>query len=58
VRFPNVPPPDVPIVFLRMEIELVTGKATFDRMIRNMCEPREVPRPVYGAELIGVGLEE
>lgn len=58
VRFPNIPRADVPIVFLRVEIEIVTGKPTFDRMIRVLCEPREVPKPVYGAELIGVGLEE
>jgi tetraacyldisaccharide 4'-kinase len=58
VRFPNIPKPDVPIVFLRVEIELVSGKAIFDRMIRILCDPREVPKPVYGAELIGVGLQE
>ncbi len=58
VRFPKIPPADMPIVFMRVEIEIVTGKPIFDRMIRNLCETREVPRPVYGAELIGVGLEE
>ena len=29
-----------------------------DRMIRVLCEPREMPRPVYGAELIGVGFDD
>lgn len=59
VRFPQVPPPETfPICFLRVEIEVVRGKEAFDRMIRVLCEPREMPRPVYGAELIGVVPEE
>lgn len=58
VRFPKVENPDVPIYFLRVEIEIVNGKEAFNRMIRILCDPREVPRPVYGSELIGAGLEE
>jgi tetraacyldisaccharide 4'-kinase len=48
----------VPIYFLRVEIEIVSGKEAFNRMIRILCDPREVPEPVYGSELIGAGLEE
>jgi tetraacyldisaccharide 4'-kinase len=58
VRFPKVENPDVPIYFLRVEIEIVSGKEAFNRMIRILCDPREVPPPVYGSELIGAGLEE
>jgi tetraacyldisaccharide 4'-kinase len=58
VRFPKIPPGDVPIYFLRMEIEIIKGKEIFDRMIRLICEPREVPKPVYGAEMVGLALEE
>ena len=58
VRFPRLAPPDVPIYFLRVEIEIMKGQEIFDRMIRLLCEPREVPRPVYGAELVGMALGE
>ena len=59
VRFPEIPAPETfPICFLRVEIEIVRGKEAFDRMVRTLCEPREMPKPVYGSELIGVGLEE
>ena len=59
VRFPVLPPADVPIYFLRVEIEIVSGQLVFDRMIRILCEPREVPlHPVYGGELTGVALDD
>ena len=58
VRFPKMPPGDVPIFFMRVEIEIIKGKEIFDRMIRIICEPREVPKPVYGAEMVGLALEE
>ncbi len=58
VRFPEIRNPEVPIYFLRVEIEIVNGKEIFDRMIRILCEPREVPRPVYGSELAGLPLEQ
>jgi tetraacyldisaccharide 4'-kinase len=32
----------------------VSAKEIFDRMIRILCEPREMPRPVYGSELAGL----
>lgn len=58
VRFPKIENPEVPIVFLRVEIEIVNGREAFHRMIRILCDPREVPRPVYGSELVSAGLEE
>jgi tetraacyldisaccharide 4'-kinase len=59
VRFPQIPPPEAfPICFLRVEIEIVRGKQAFDRMIHVLCDPREMPRPVYGAELISASSEE
>jgi tetraacyldisaccharide 4'-kinase len=58
VRFPAIPPGiDIPIYFLRVEMEIVRGKEAFDRMIRILCEPRPVPRPIYGAELTSASLE-
>jgi tetraacyldisaccharide 4'-kinase len=58
VRFPKIPPADFPIYFLRVEIEIIHGKHVFDRLIRILCEPREVPEPVYGAEFAGATVEE
>ena len=58
VRFPEIKELVVPIYFLRVEIEIVNGKEVFDRMVRILCEPRGVPKPVYGSELIGRALEE
>jgi len=58
VRFPQIARADVPIVFLRMEIEIINGREVFDRMVRILCEPREVPRPLYGSELVSSALEE
>ncbi|WP_009959153.1 tetraacyldisaccharide 4'-kinase [Verrucomicrobium spinosum] len=58
VRFPEIRNPEVPIYFLRVEIEIVNGREIFDRMVRILCEPREVPRPVYGSELAGLPLEQ
>ena len=58
VRFPEIPDCDVPIYFLRVEIEIVSGKEAFNRMIRILCEPREVPRPLYGSEMVAAGLDQ
>jgi tetraacyldisaccharide 4'-kinase len=58
VRFPSIPVADVPIYFLRVEIEIVSGKEIFSRMIRILCESREVPKPVYGSELVASSIEE
>ena len=58
VRFPTIPVADVPIYFLRVEIEIVSGKEIFSRMTRILCESREVPKPVYGSELVASSIEE
>lgn len=58
VRFPTLPNGvDIPIFFLRVEMEIVRGKDIFDRMIRIFCEPRPMPRPIYGAELTNASIE-
>lgn len=43
VRFPSLPKYDVPICFLRVEIEIIKGREIFDKIMRVMCEPRPVP---------------
>ncbi len=43
VRFPKLPEYDIPICFLRVEIEIVKGREVFDKIMRVMCEPRPVP---------------
>lgn len=43
VRFPNLPKYDVPICFMRVEIEIVKGREVFEKIMRVMCEPRPVP---------------
>jgi tetraacyldisaccharide 4'-kinase len=58
VRFPTIPSGvDIPIYFLRVEMEIIRGKEAFDRMIRIVCEPRQMPRPIYGAELTSASIE-
>jgi tetraacyldisaccharide 4'-kinase len=43
VRFPKLPAYDIPICFLRVEIEITRGREIFDKIMRVMCEPRPVP---------------
>lgn len=43
VRFPKLPEYDIPICFLRVEIEITRGREIFDKIMRVMCEPRPVP---------------
>lgn len=42
VRFPEVPRSDIPICFLRVEIEIVRGREVFEKIMRVICEPRPV----------------
>ena len=44
VRFPPLAQSDVPIYFLRVEIEIVSGKETWDACINRICGPRPVVR--------------
>jgi len=46
VRFPKLPQQDIPIIFMRVEIEILRGQEVFDKMIRLITEPRPVPAGV------------
>lgn len=47
VRFPGLPKQDIPIIFMRVEIEILRGQDVFDKMIRLITEPRSVPPGVF-----------
>ena len=40
VRFPPIRSNDVPIYYLRVEIEILSGHDTWDRCVERICEPR------------------
>ena len=42
VRFPPLPKGDIPIIYMRVEIEILRGQEVFDKMIRLITEPRPV----------------
>jgi tetraacyldisaccharide 4'-kinase len=44
VRFPPLPYTDVPIYFLRVEIEILKGQDVWDRMIDRICAREKSPR--------------
>ncbi len=46
VRFPAMKKQDIPIIFMRVEIEILRGQEVFDNMIRLITEPRAVPAGV------------
>ena len=46
VRFPDLPKGDIPIIYMRVEIEILRGQEVFDKMIRLITEPRSVPAGV------------
>ncbi len=52
VRFPKLPPGEIPIYFLRVEIEITRGKETFDRLVDLIAEPRHVTQGLVSAELV------
>jgi tetraacyldisaccharide 4'-kinase len=43
VRFPHLPKLDIPIIYMRVEIEILRGQEVFDKLIRIITEPRAVP---------------
>ena len=43
VRFPEIPQGDIPIIYMRVEIEILRGHDVFEKMIRLITEPRSVP---------------
>ena len=51
VRFPKLPKFDIPIIFMRVEIEILRGQEVFDKLIRLTTEPRAVPPGVLIREL-------
>jgi tetraacyldisaccharide 4'-kinase len=52
VRFPEIGEQDIPICFLRVEIEIVRGREVFEKLMRVICEPRPVPPGVLLPELM------
>jgi tetraacyldisaccharide 4'-kinase len=46
VRFPHRPPPsDVPVLFLRVEIDILGGQDVWDDLIHRICHPPPVRMP-------------
>lgn len=45
VRFPHLQRTDVPIFFLRVEIEIISGNETWDACINRICQPRPAVPP-------------
>lgn len=56
VRFPTIERCDVPICFMRVEIEILRGQDVFDKMIRLTTDPRSVPPGVLVSSALS-GLE-
>lgn len=52
VRFPRLPPGDLPIYFLRVEIEILRGREIFDKLVRLIAEPRHVTSGLVSADLV------
>jgi tetraacyldisaccharide 4'-kinase len=43
VRFPVTQQPEIPILYMRVQIEILRGQEVFDKMIQLITEPRSVP---------------
>lgn len=52
VRFPKLEPGDIPIYFLRVEIEIVKGREAFDNLVRLIAEPRHASQQLVSADLM------
>lgn len=52
VRFPRLVPGDIPIYFLRVEIEIVKGREAFDKLVRLIAEPRHASQQLVSADLM------
>jgi tetraacyldisaccharide 4'-kinase len=52
VRFPRLPPGEIPIYFLRVEIEITRGRDTFERLVDIIAQPRHVTQGLVSAELV------
>ena len=42
VRFPTMPPLEVPIFFLRVEIAIISGQETWEHCVKRICEPHQI----------------
>ena len=45
VRFPRIPKPEVPIYFLRVEIEILSGHETWEHCVARICRPQPMLSP-------------
>jgi len=45
VRFPRLMTPEVPIYFLRVEIEILSGHETWDHCVARICQPQPMLSP-------------
>ena len=45
VRFPPIRKTDVPIYFLRVEIEILTGHETWEQCVSRICQPQPILSP-------------
>ncbi len=45
VRFPHIPHPPVPILFLRVEIQILTGHESWDDFVSRLCSPKQFIPP-------------
>lgn len=57
VRFPKalVPALETPVVFLRVEIEILSGQENWQDLVSRVCRPPALLRPWEEAELVGAG---
>ena len=55
VRFPRMRATDIPIYFMRVEIQILRGQEVFDKMIRLTTDPRSVPPGVLIGGVSGLG---
>jgi tetraacyldisaccharide 4'-kinase len=45
VRFPRFTNPDVPIFFLRVEIEILSGHESWEQCVARICKPKPMIAP-------------
>ena len=41
VRFPRLPYTDLPVLFLRVQIQILSGQAAWDRLVDRLCAGRK-----------------
>ena len=45
VRFPRIPKSEVPVYFLRVEIEILSGQETWEHCVARICKPQPMLSP-------------